>query len=287
MPNQFHDFHQQVEAVKSQHLNGEISEAERDSRIRQMQLTDEVWGDIWMLSPTGQWFRQAKGSDRWVRDYPIVLVDPTSLPPISQMDLPQIARAVHDCTRCPLHQERTRAVPGEGNPEADIMLIGEGPGFHEDRQARPFVGASGKFLEELLGNIGYKRADVFIANVVKCRPPRNRDPQPEELEACRDYLDRQIELVDPKVIVTLGRFSMYRYFPGASISKIHGQPKRVGDRLIVPMFHPAAALHQPKWRPQIIEDFQKLPHLIAEAAAFRQPEDNQIDPDSTEQLSLF
>jgi uracil-DNA glycosylase family 4 len=287
MPNQFHDFHQQVEAVKSQHLNGEISEAERDSRIRQMQLTDEVWGDIWMLSPTGQWFRQAKGSDRWVRDYPIALVDPASLPPISRMDLPQIARAVHDCTRCPLHQERTRAVPGEGNPEADIMLIGEGPGFHEDRQARPFVGASGKFLEELLGNIGYKRADVFIANVVKCRPPRNRDPQPEELEACRDYLDRQIELVDPKVIVTLGRFSMYRYFPGASISKIHGQPKRVGDRLIVPMFHPAAALHQPKWRPQIIEDFQKLPHLIAEAAAFRQPEDNQIDPDSTEQLSLF
>jgi uracil-DNA glycosylase family 4 len=287
MPNQFHDFQQQVEAVKSQHLNGEISEAERDSRIRQMQLTDEVWGDIWMLSPAGQWFRQAKGSDRWVRDYPIALVDPASLPPISRMDLPQIARAVHDCTRCPLHQERTRAVPGEGNPEADIMLIGEGPGFHEDRQARPFVGASGKFLEELLGNIGYKRADVFIANVVKCRPPRNRDPQPEELEACRDYLDRQIELVDPKVIVTLGRFSMYRYFPGASISKIHGQPKRVGDRLIVPMFHPAAALHQPKWRPQIIEDFQKLPHLIAEAAAFRQPEDNQIDPDSTEQLSLF
>ena len=115
----------------------------------------------------------------------------------------------------------------------------------------------------------------------------SRDPQPEELAACRDYLDRQIELVDPKVIVTLGRFSMARYFPGASISKIHGQPKRVGDRLIVPMFHPAAALHQPKWRPQIIEDFSKLPQFIAQAATFSQPTDDEIDPDSAEQLSLF
>ncbi len=286
MSNKFLDFQQQVEAVKNQQATGEITESERDARIRQMRLTDDVWGDIWMLSPADEWFRQAKGSDRWVRDFPVALVDPANLPPISQMDLPQIARAVHDCTRCPLHLARTRAVPGEGNPKAEIMLIGEGPGFHEDRQARPFVGASGKFLEELLGNVGYKRADVFIANVVKCRPPRNRDPQPEELEACRDYLDRQIELVDPKVIVTLGRFSMYRYFPGVSISKTHGQPKRVGDRLIVPMFHPAAALHQPKWRPQIIEDFKRLPHLIAEAAAFRQPDD-EIDPDSAEQLSLF
>ena len=287
MSAQFHDFQQQVEVVKNQHLDGEITAAERDSRIRQMQLIDEGWGDIWMLSPTGEWFRKAKGSDHWVRDYPIALVEPANLPPISRMDLPQIARAVHDCTRCPLHQARTRAVPGEGNPEAEMMLIGEGPGFHEDRQARPFVGASGKFLEELLGSIGYKRADVFIANVIKCRPPRNRDPQPEELAACRDYLDRQIELVDPKVIVTLGRFSMVRYFPGESISRIHGQPKRVGDRLIVPMFHPAAALHQPKWRPQIVEDFQKLPHLIAEAATFRQAEDDEIEPDSAEQLSLF
>lgn len=287
MSNQFHDFQQQVEAVKSLHRAGEITAAERDGRIRQMQLIDEVWGDIWMLSPAGEWFRKAKGSDRWVRDYPIALVEPADLPPISRMELPQIARAIHDCTRCPLHQARTRAVPGEGNPKAEVMLIGEGPGFHEDGQARPFVGASGQFLEELLGSIGYKRAEVFIANVIKCRPPGNRDPQPEELEACRDYLDRQIELVDPKVIVTLGRFSMYRYFPGESISRIHGQPKRVGDRLIVPMFHPAAALHQPKWRPQIVEDFKKLPHLIAEAATFRQPEDDELGPDSAEQLSLF
>jgi len=286
MSNQFLEFHNQVEAVKRRCANGEITDTERDDLIRQMRLKDEVWGEVWMLSPAGDWFRKAKGSGSWIGDYPVALVDSAALPPIPQMDLRQIARAVHDCTRCPLHSERTRAVPGEGNPKADLMLIGEGPGFHEDRQARPFVGASGKFLDELLGNIGYKRTDVFIANVVKCRPPKNRDPQPEELEACKDYLDRQIELVDPKVIVTLGRFSMYRYFPGASISKIHGQPKRVGNRLIVPMFHPAAALHQPKWRPQIIEDFKKLPQLVVEATSFTQAKD-KMDPDSAEQLSLF
>jgi DNA polymerase len=165
------------------------------------------------------------------------------------------------------------------------MLIGEGPGFYEDKQARPFVGASGRFLEQLLNGIGYKRQDVFIANVIKCRPPNNRDPESEELAACKEYLDRQIELINPKVIVTLGRYSMYRFFPGASISKIHGQPKRIGNRLIVPMFHPAAALHQPKWRPQIEADFAKLPQFIAEAASFR--EDSDIDPSSAAQLSLF
>jgi DNA polymerase len=285
MVNQFIEFQNQVEAVNERCVNGEISPAERDALVRQMQFKDQ-WGDHWMLSPAGVWFRQAKGSRGWIRDYPIALIDPTSLPPLAQMDLPQLARAVHDCTRCPLHLERTRAVPGEGNPQAELMFIGEGPGFHEDRQARPFVGASGKFLDELLNGIGYKRADVFIANVVKCRPPGNRDPQPEELEACRDYLDRQIELIDPKVIVTLGRFSMYRFFPGASISKIHGQPQPVGQRLIVPMFHPAAALHQPKWRPLLVEDFQKLPQFIAAATALKPPQP-KFDPDNAEQLGMF
>lgn len=285
MTNEFLEFKNQVELVKARQASGEISEQERDDQIRRMKLADDRWGDLWMLSPIGEWFRKAKGSERWIRDYPVELVDPTDMPPVSQMELHQIARAVHDCTLCPLHESRSRAVPGEGNPNAEIMLIGEGPGYHEDMQARPFVGASGKFLEELLENIGHKREDVFIANVVKCRPPRNRDPQAEELEACQDYLERQIALVNPKVIVTLGRYSMYRYFPGASISKIHGQPRRVGNRLVVPMFHPAAALHQPKWRPQIIEDFEKLPQFIAEAATFSQSK--EIDPDSAEQLSLF
>jgi DNA polymerase len=285
MSNKFIEFQNQVEAIKARHAAGEISQAERDEALRQMKLKDETWGDMWMLNPAGEWFRKAKGSDGWIRDYPLGLIDPTTLPPLPQMDLRQIARAVHDCTRCPLHQGRLRAVPGEGPAQTDMMLIGEGPGFNEDKQGRPFVGASGKFLEELLNGIGYKREEVFIANVVKCRPPNNRDPAPDELAACKGYLDRQVELIDPKVIVTLGRFSMYRYFPGASITKIHGQAQRVGHRLIVPMFHPAAALHQPKWRPALIEDFQKLPQYIKEAAAFSRPP--EVDPSSATQLNLF
>src|SRR5512135_2803662 len=153
--------------------------------------------------------------------------------------LEEVAAEVSTCTKCDLCKGRTKAVPGDGNKHARIMFIGEGPGFHEDRQGRPFVGAAGQFLEELLASINLTREQVYIANVVKCRPPGNRDPLPDELSACAPYLDRQIELIRPKVIVTLGRFSMARFFPGASISKIHGQPKRVGNVLVVPMFHPA------------------------------------------------
>jgi DNA polymerase len=251
MTSHFIEFQNQVEAVRARQADGEITEAERDAQLRKLQLKDEKWGDVWMLNAQGDWFRKANGSSSWIRDYPLELINPVALPPLPQMDLRQLARTVHDCTRCPLHQGRTRAVPGEGPPTAEIMLIGEGPGFYEDKQGRPFVGASGKFLEELLGSIDYKREDVFIANVVKCRPPNNRDPQPEELAACQGYLDRQIELINPKVIVTLGRYSMVHFLPGASISKIHGQPHRLGNRLIVPMFHPAAALHQPKYRPRL------------------------------------
>jgi DNA polymerase len=264
MSEQFSQFQSEVEAVKARCADGEISEAERDEALRKMQLKDDTWGDIWMLSPAGEWFRQAKGSKSWIRDYPPALTDPATLPPVPHMDLRQVARAVHDCTLCPLSRERSRAVPGEGLAPAALMFIGEGPGKNEDLQARPFVGAAGKFLEELLAGIGLQRAEVFITNVIKCRPPNNRDPQPNELEACRGYLERQIELVNPRVIVTLGRYSMERYFPGASITKIHGQPKRVGGRLIVPMFHPAAALYQPKWRPLLVEDFGRLPALMAE-----------------------
>lgn len=286
MRSKFIEFQNEVEAVKARCVGGEISQNERDNLIRQMKFQDERWGDTWMLSPTGEWFRKAGGSKDWIRDYPLDLVEPPTIP-VHEMNLQQLAWVIHGCTRCPLHAGRTRAVPGEGPPNTDIMLIGEGPGFHEDKQGRPFVGASGQFLEELLNSAGYKRSDVFIANVVKCRPPGNRDPQPEEVDACKIYLDRQIELINPKVIVTLGRYSMYRYFPGASISKIHGQPKRVGNRLIIPMFHPAAALHQPRFRSLIVEDFKKLPQFIAEAASFTQVKDKEIDPDKVQQLSLF
>ncbi|GAB4520036.1 MAG: uracil-DNA glycosylase [Anaerolineae bacterium] len=209
----------------------------------------------------------------------------------AQQELERIAAEIRACTRCPLARGRTQAVPGEGPADAEIMFIGEGPGFHEDRQGRPFVGAAGQFLEELLASIGLRRDQVFIANVVKCRPPGNRDPLPEEIEACRPFLDRQIEIINPKIIVTLGRFSMARYFPNASITRIHGQPKRVGDVICFPMFHPAAGLHQPRWRPLIEEDIKKLPALLEEVRKRRQedaPSDEQ-DPglDQYQQLSLF
>jgi DNA polymerase len=163
------------------------------------------------------------------------------------------------------------------------MFIGEAPGFHEDRQGRPFVGAAGKFLEELLASIGLKREGVYIANVIKCRPPGNRDPLSDEIEACEPYLDKQIELIQPKMIVTLGRYSMARYFPNASITRIHGQPKRIGNRIYYPMFHPAAALHQPKWRSAVEEDMLKIPQILKEAEQL-----SEAKPlEKAEQLSLF
>lgn len=179
--------------------------------------------------------------------------------------LSQIASEIAKCEKCKLYSTRKRTVPGEGPDNAKIMFIGEGPGYHENEQGRPFVGQAGKFLDELLASIKMKRADVFIANVVKCRPPQNRDPEPDELAACNDYLERQIALINPKAIVTLGRYSMGKFFPGAKVSSIHGQAKKVKGRLVVAMFHPAAALHQPKYRSLIEEDFKKLPDIIAQA----------------------
>jgi uracil-DNA glycosylase len=180
--------------------------------------------------------------------------------------LDEVAREVAACTLCELHYSRKRAVPGEGPQNATIMLVGEGPGFYENEQGRPFVGAAGKFLEELLASIAMKRSDVFITNVVKCRPPQNRDPLPAEIETCtKKYLARQILAIDPKVIVTLGRFSMGLFLPSARISLVHGQSMWVKGRLIVPMYHPAAALHQSALKPVLEKDFAGLPELIAKA----------------------
>lgn len=181
--------------------------------------------------------------------------------------LEKVAAEVAVCVRCPLHRSRLKAVAGEGPVDAQIMFIGEGPGFHENQSGRPFVGNAGTFLVELLDSIQMKREDVFICNVVKCRPPGNRDPELQEIEACRAYLDRQIELIDPKIIVTLGRFSMARWFPDSKISHIHGKPRQAGKRYIVPMYHPAAALHQPSLRQAVMDDFKKLPKFIAEVNA--------------------
>src|SRR5512134_516454 len=181
--------------------------------------------------------------------------------------LAQIAKEVSVCTNCELHHSRKKSVPGEGPATAEIMFIGEGPGFHENEQGRPFVGAAGKFLDQLLAQAGVTRADVWIGNVVKCRPPENRDPLPEELSACDAYLERQIEAINPSIIVTLGRFSMGKFMPGAKISQVHGEMRKVGDRYVIAMFHPAAALHQVSLKPAILADFAKLPELLKQARA--------------------
>jgi len=205
-------------------------------------------------------------------------------------ELEQVGAEVAVCTKCELHYSRKNAVPGEGPVDAEIVFIGEGPGFHENEQGRPFVGAAGKFLDELLGSIGMNREQVFITNVVKCRPPGNRDPRPEEVETCTgNYLDRQLQAINPKVIVTLGRYSMGLFLPNAKISDVHGQAMRVRGRLIVPMYHPAAALHQGSLRPVLERDFSKLPELISQNHSAPEAND-QILGDKGEppkQLSLF
>ena len=203
--------------------------------------------------------------------------------------LTRIADEVSACKKCDLNHSREKGVPGEGPPDAQIMFIGEGPGFHENMQGRPFVGAAGELLVELLKKIGLKREDVFITNVVKCRPPGNRDPFPEELSACNPYLERQIELINPSVIVTLGRYSMAKFVPNAKISEIHGRAIQSKGRLVVPFYHPAAALHRPSLRSVVEEDFTKLPDLIqnAEKTPTIQVEETREDNDQVEQLRLF
>lgn len=208
----------------------------------------------------------------------------------------QLAKEVSTCVKCALHESRKKSVPGDGPANAEIMFIGEGPGFHENEQGHPFVGASGKFLDQLLAQAGVTREDVFIANVVKCRPPGNRDPLPDELAACDTYLEAQIEAINPSIIVTLGRFSMNKFFPGAKISAAHGQMQKVGERFVIPMFHPAAALHQAALKPSILGDFAKLPAQLNEArTALGKPiivektknKTAEIPDDNPKQLNLF
>lgn len=208
--------------------------------------------------------------------------------------LDRIAREASICVKCALHESRRKAVTGEGPADAEIMFIGEGPGFHENEQGRPFVGASGKFLEQLLAQAGLERSDVFIANVVKCRPPGNRDPEPGELAACSGYLNAQIGAINPSIIVTLGRISMSAYFPGVKITSVHGQMQKVGERFIIPMYHPAAALHQPALRPAMLTDFARLPDQLNEARAAlgrrvieRKTIAARQKPETPRQLSLF
>jgi DNA polymerase len=193
------------------------------------------------------------------------------------------------CRLCEIAKTRTKSVPGEGAENAEIMFIGEAPGWHEDQQGRPFIGPAGQFLDELLASINLKRAQVFIANVIKCRPPGNRDPLPIEISNCQKWLDKQIELISPKIIVTLGRYSMAKFFPGKSISKIHGTAQTQNGIIYFAMYHPAAALHQGNLRQTIKEDMLKLPPLLAQAKTVKITEaktEPKSEP-SAQQLSMF
>lgn len=201
--------------------------------------------------------------------------------------LGEIAQRVRVCTRCDLWRTRTHAVPGEGNPRAEVMFIGEAPGYHEDRQGRPFVGAAGQYLNELLQRAGLRREEVYITNVVKCRPPGNRDPLPDEIAACAPYLDEQLGVIRPRVIVTLGRYSMSRWFPNEKISRVHGQARRVGDYVVVPMYHPAAALHQPALKELVEKDFEKLGEIITQVRAEIATTADDQPEEKPQQMRLF
>ena len=207
--------------------------------------------------------------------------------------LNKLAQEISACTKCALHETRKKSVPGDGPANAEILFIGEGPGFHENEQGHPFVGASGKFLDQLLAQAGLTRTEVFICNVVKCRPPGNRDPLPDEIVACDIHLEEQIKIINPSIIVTLGRISMNKFIPAAKITAVHGQIRKVDERFVIPMFHPAAALHQAALKPSILADFVRLPDQLNEArAALGKPvivakKKEEINQDKPEQLNLF
>jgi uracil-DNA glycosylase family 4 len=195
--------------------------------------------------------------------------------------LTELCQQIALCHKCDIARLRTNVVPGEGAENAEIMFIGEAPGWHEDQQGRPFVGQAGQFLDQLLLSINLKRPQVYIANVIKCRPPENRDPLPTEIQNCAPWLESQINIIKPKMIVTLGRYSMAKYFPGKSISKIHGTAVRRDGIIYYAMYHPAAALHQGSLRQDIEADMQKIPKLIAD---MNKVEEEKPQP---QQLNMF
>jgi len=199
--------------------------------------------------------------------------------------LEALAAEIRACTRCPLYKGARQAVPGEGSAEAGILFLGEAPGYNEDVQGRPFVGAAGQLLDQLLAGIGLDRSKVFITNVVRHRPPENRDPLPDEIEACDAWFRAHVATLRPKVVVTLGRFAMYKFLPGESITRIHGRARRVADVTVFPMFHPAAALHQPSLRAELEKDFQTLAQMIATEQATEKKETAVAQ--TPKQLDLF
>ena len=196
--------------------------------------------------------------------------------------LSELCQEILVCRKCQvLAENRTKVVPGDGAEDADIMFIGEAPGWHEDQQGLPFVGPAGMLLNELIASIGLRREHVYITNVIKCRPPENRDPLPTEIHTCRHWLERQIELISPRMIVTLGRYSMAMFFPGKSISKIHGTAHKQDNIIYYAMYHPAAALHQQSLRQVVQADMLKIPSLLAEAETIIEAREQP------QQLSMF
>ena len=195
--------------------------------------------------------------------------------------LSELYKEIALCQQCEIAKYRTKVVPGEGAEDANILFVGEAPGRHEDQQGRPFVGPAGQYLDELLASIKLKREQVYIANVIKCRPTGNRDPLPVEIHNCRKWLERQIELIRPKMIVTLGRYSMAMFFSGKSISKIHGTAQKRDNIIYYAMYHPAAALHQQSLRQTIETDMLKIPSLLAQAESAE-----EVEP-QPQQLSMF
>jgi len=198
--------------------------------------------------------------------------------------LAELYRRIDACKDCEeLAGTRTKVVPGEGPEKPQIVFIGEAPGFHEDQQGRPFVGQAGQFLEQLLKSIGLKRSDVYICNVIKCRPPENRDPLPMEIKNCQKWLDRQLELLSPRMVVTLGRYSLARFFPGETISRAHGKARKQDNVIYFAMYHPAAALHQQSLRQTIEADMLKIPSLLAQAEEVKEEKEES----KPQQLSFF
>ena len=194
--------------------------------------------------------------------------------------LTELYQEIVNCRDCELAKYRTKVVPGEGPEDAELLFIGEAPGWHEDQQGRPFVGPAGAFLDQLLASIGLSREQVYIANVIKCRPPQNRDPLPAEIQACCKWLDHQIEIIRPRMIITLGRYSLARYFPNESIGKIHGKARKLGDIIYYPMYHPAAALHQGSLRRIIEADVLQIPQVLVQGERIAEAVESK-------QLSLF
>ena len=195
--------------------------------------------------------------------------------------LADLCQRMESCQACKeLARTRNKIVPGSGDEKARIVFIGEAPGFHEDQKGLPFVGQAGQFLDHLLNSIGLQRSDVYICNVIKCRPPGNRDPLPAEIQNCQQWLDLQLELISPQIIVTLGRFSLAKFFPGTTIGKVHGKEHRLGNTIYFPMYHPAAALHQASLRQTIEADMKKIPSLLTTF-------EEVVPENKPQQLSMF